>query len=45
MHSTQAKLVDMVCLDLLEEMSFADGKAYNENLMPICRGDVLPDRK
>ncbi|KAJ5870146.1 Aristolochene synthase from penicillium Roqueforti [Penicillium solitum] len=30
--------------DLLEEMSFADGKAYNENLMPICRGDVLPDR-
>ena len=25
-------------------MSFEDGKAYNEKLMPIARGDVLPDR-
>lgn len=25
-------------------MSFQDGKAYNEKLMPISRGDVLPDR-
>ena len=25
-------------------MSFEDGKAYNEKLMPISRGDVLPDR-
>jgi aristolochene synthase len=25
-------------------MSFEDGKAYNENLMPISRGTVLPDR-
>ncbi|KAJ5787198.1 Aristolochene synthase from penicillium Roqueforti [Penicillium paradoxum] len=30
--------------DLLEEMSLADGKAYNEHLMPICRGEVLPNR-
>ncbi|KAL8692057.1 MAG: hypothetical protein Q9218_002843 [Villophora microphyllina] len=29
---------------LLEDMSFADGKAYNEKLIPIARGDVLPDR-
>lgn len=25
-------------------MSFEDGSAYNENLIPIARGDVLPDR-
>ena len=25
-------------------MSLEDGRAYNENLMPIIRGDVLPDR-
>ena len=25
-------------------MSFEDGKAYNEKLMPISRGVVLPDR-
>lgn len=25
-------------------MSFEDGAAYNEKLMPLCRGDVLPDR-
>lgn len=25
-------------------MSFEDGKAYNEKLMPITRGEVLPDR-
>ena len=31
-------------LDLLEDMSFVAGKAYNEKLMPISRGDVLPDR-
>ena len=31
-------------LDLLEDMSFEAGKAYNEKLMPISRGDVLPDR-
>ncbi|KAI0436183.1 Aristolochene synthase in complex with 12,13-Difluorofarnesyl diphosphate [Xylaria telfairii] len=30
--------------DALEYMSLEDGKAYNENLMPISRGDVLPDR-
>ena len=25
-------------------MSLADGEAYNASLMPLCRGDVLPDR-
>ncbi|KAK1638009.1 Aristolochene synthase from penicillium Roqueforti [Colletotrichum phormii] len=30
--------------DLLEHMSFADGEAYNERLIPIARGDALPDR-
>ncbi|OTB02484.1 hypothetical protein M426DRAFT_322581 [Hypoxylon sp. CI-4A] len=30
--------------DLLEYMSLEDGKAYNEKLIPISRGDVLPDR-
>lgn len=30
--------------DALEYMSLEDGKAYNANLMPITRGDVLPDR-
>jgi aristolochene synthase len=25
-------------------MSFEDGKAYNEKLMPIARGHVKPDR-
>ncbi|KAI0146312.1 Aristolochene synthase in complex with 12,13-Difluorofarnesyl diphosphate [Xylariaceae sp. FL1272] len=30
--------------DALEYMSLEDGKAYNENLMPISRGDVLPNR-
>ncbi|KAL8898395.1 MAG: hypothetical protein Q9207_006718 [Kuettlingeria erythrocarpa] len=30
--------------DLLEDMSFADGKAYNENLMPLMRGERLPSR-
>lgn len=31
-------------LDLLEHMSFADGEAYNNRLIPISRGEVLPDR-
>ncbi|KAF1829175.1 Aristolochene synthase in complex with 12,13 Difluorofarnesyl diphosphate [Decorospora gaudefroyi] len=30
--------------DLLEHMSLAEGEAYNNKLMPIARGDVLPDR-
>ncbi len=34
----------MIPLDLLEEMSFEDGEAYNEKLMPISRGHMLPDR-
>ena len=31
--------------DVLEDMSFVEGEAYNERLIPISRGDVLPDRK
>lgn len=31
--------------DVLEELSFADGEAYNEKLIPISRGDVLPNRE
>lgn len=30
---------------MLEDMSFKDGEDYNEKLIPISRGDVLPDRK
>ncbi|KAF4310350.1 Cytochrome P450 [Botryosphaeria dothidea] len=30
--------------DILEDMNFADGKAYNDHLMPIMRGDVAPDK-
>ncbi|KAF1993247.1 Aristolochene synthase in complex with 12,13 Difluorofarnesyl diphosphate [Amniculicola lignicola CBS 123094] len=30
--------------DLLEDMSFDEGSAYNEHLIPISRGDVLPNR-
>ncbi|GAB1318225.1 carbonyl reductase (NADPH-dependent) ari1 [Madurella fahalii] len=30
--------------DVLEYMSLADGEAYNAHLMPLMRGDVLPDR-
>ncbi|TVY35497.1 Aristolochene synthase [Lachnellula subtilissima] len=31
-------------VDVLETMSFDEGSAYNERLIPISRGDVLPDR-
>lgn len=30
--------------DVLQGMSFAETEAYNAKLMPISRGDVLPDR-
>ncbi|KID84406.1 Aristolochene Synthase [Metarhizium guizhouense ARSEF 977] len=30
--------------DQLEHMSFDEGKAYNEKLMPLARGDALPNR-
>ncbi|RYP28008.1 hypothetical protein DL767_007408 [Monosporascus sp. MG133] len=30
--------------DLLDDMSLEDGKAYNEKLMALSRGDVRPDR-
>ncbi|KAK2616580.1 Aristolochene synthase prx2 [Conoideocrella luteorostrata] len=41
-----SKLLTILFLidDLLEDMSFEDGSAYNNKLMPIARGDVLPDR-
>lgn len=31
--------------DVLEGMSFAEGEVYNARLIPISRGDVLPDSK
>ena len=37
-------LGSQVLIDVLEHMSFAEGSAYNEKLIPICRGDILPDR-
>ncbi|RYP46148.1 hypothetical protein DL768_007623 [Monosporascus sp. mg162] len=30
--------------DILEDMSLEDGRAYNEKLMAMSRGDVTPDR-
>ncbi|KAH8807827.1 Aristolochene synthase in complex with 12,13 Difluorofarnesyl diphosphate [Xylogone sp. PMI_703] len=30
--------------DILEDMSFEEGSKYNETLIPIARGDVLPNR-
>ncbi|KAI1389502.1 Aristolochene synthase in complex with 12,13-Difluorofarnesyl diphosphate [Hypoxylon trugodes] len=30
--------------DILEYMSLEDGKAYNEKLIPLSRGDTQPDR-
>ncbi|KAJ5874092.1 Aristolochene synthase in complex with 12-13 Difluorofarnesyl diphosphate [Penicillium soppii] len=30
--------------DILEDMSLDEGSKYNENLIPISRGDVLPNR-
>lgn len=30
--------------DILEHMSLDEGRAYNERLMPLFRGSVLPDR-
>ena len=35
---------DLISVDILDHMSFDDGEAYNHSLMPIMRGDVLPDR-
>lgn len=31
-------------LDALEHMSLDQGRAYNDRLMPLFRGSVLPDR-
>lgn len=30
--------------DILEHMSFEEGVAYNDRLMPIARGEAQPDR-
>ncbi|KAI0182247.1 Aristolochene synthase from penicillium Roqueforti [Xylaria flabelliformis] len=40
------KLITTVFLidDILETMSLADGTAYNAKLVPVCRGEVLPNR-
>lgn len=43
-HSWKLPQVANQPVDLLEDMSFEDGAAYNNKLMPISRGDVLPDR-
>ena len=37
-------IIQLMTIDLLEDMSFEEGSAYNEKLIPISRGDVLPDR-
>lgn len=34
----------LISIDVLDHMSFEAGEAYNNRLMPIMRGDVLPDR-
>lgn len=36
--------IDHFGLDLLEDMSFKDGEAYNNALMPIMRGEKRPNR-
>ncbi|USP74924.1 uncharacterized protein yc1106_02198 [Curvularia clavata] len=43
--ASACKLLTILFLidDLLEEMSFDEGKAYNEHLMPIAEGKVAPD--
>lgn len=41
---SQPRIKLTIFTDLLEDMSFESGKAYNEKLMPISRGDLLPDR-
>lgn len=38
------QITQLIITDLLEDMSFEEGSAYNEKLIPISRGDVLPDR-
>ncbi|TRX96865.1 hypothetical protein FHL15_002171 [Xylaria flabelliformis] len=40
------KLITTVFLtdDILETMSLTDGTAYNAKLVPVCRGEVLPNR-
>lgn len=43
--ASACKLLTILFLidDLLEEMSFVEGRAYNEHLMPIAEGKVAPD--
>lgn len=38
-------LTKIVLKDELESMSLEEGKAFNDNLMPIMRGTVEPDRE
>lgn len=35
-------VVDRCDLDEFDRMSFEEGQAYNDRLIPICRGDVPP---
>lgn len=42
--SLTVMLLTPIPTDLLEDMSFEDGEAYNASLMPIMRGDKQPDR-
>lgn len=34
-----------ILIDILEGMSLEEGSRYNENLIPISRGDLLPNRE
>lgn len=44
LKANRGTLGSQVYKDVLEHMSFDEGSAYNEKLIPICRGDVLSDR-
>lgn len=40
----QQKLVVDKLIDILEHMSLEVGRAYNDKLIPLFQGSVLPDR-
>lgn len=37
-------IIYLISADVLDHLSFDEGEAYNNRLMPIMRGDFLPDR-
>jgi aristolochene synthase len=45
MPLTHKKFFFGLHIDLLEDMSFADGAAYNQRLISIIKQEVLPDPK